>query len=79
MGPLYQVSRTVGGEVRLHTISDGEFCSCFRLVYQIQRQASARLREHFTQPVLAQAVAAQAAADDEDDSEEQQAHGNFAL
>ncbi|KAJ7594483.1 root hair defective 3 GTP-binding protein [Mycena floridula] len=37
-GPLYQVLRTVSGEV--------------------QRQAGARLREHFAQPVLAQAIKA---------------------
>ncbi|KAF8160733.1 RHD3/Sey1 [Crassisporium funariophilum] len=39
VGPLFQVTRTVAGE--------------------IQRQASSKLREHFAEPVLAQAVAAQ--------------------
>ncbi|KAF8973046.1 RHD3/Sey1 [Flammula alnicola] len=41
VGPLFQVFRTIGGE--------------------IQRQATARLREHFTEPALAQAVPARSA------------------
>jgi len=36
VGPLFQVTRTIGGEV--------------------QRQASNRLREHFSQPILAEPV-----------------------
>ncbi|KAJ7121271.1 RHD3/Sey1 [Mycena crocata] len=48
VGPLFQVTRTIGNEV--------------------QRQASARLREHFSQPVLTEPIRAQGIKEEEDDS-----------
>ncbi|KAF9460714.1 RHD3/Sey1 [Collybia nuda] len=46
VGPLFQVSRTVGNE--------------------LQRQAANRLREHFSEPVLAEAIRASSGNDDGD-------------
>ncbi|KAG6806681.1 Dynamin-like GTPase that mediates homotypic ER fusion [Arthromyces matolae] len=53
VGPLYQVSRTIAGE--------------------LQRQATTRLREHFSEPVLAQPVRARSLSTqpENDDREEE--------
>ncbi|CAK5281294.1 unnamed protein product [Mycena citricolor] len=48
VGPLFQITRTIGGEV--------------------QKQASNRLREHFSQPVLTEPVRAQSIKSEEDES-----------
>ncbi|KAG6919378.1 Dynamin-like GTPase that mediates homotypic ER fusion [Tephrocybe rancida] len=49
VGPLFQVTRTVGAE--------------------LQRQASTRLREHFSEPVLAEPVRARSQSADHEDNE----------
>lgn len=57
VGPLYQVSRTLANEVSFFLLCAYISVNSSRTL-QLQRQATARLREHFREPILAEPVRA---------------------
>jgi len=69
VGPLMQVTKTVAKEVSRgvpSVLSEGDVES-----FQIQRQATDRLREHFAQPVLVEPSRTRSGEDSfEDDGDE---------